>query len=435
MVRTISVTGAVLLLQAVCSLSGESSALAGEKNFTLQQAVEFAQQNNGELKALREEKGIREAGKIKAGLYPNPVLDLDGTTGELSGSPSENSISIGISQEFLTMGKRGKRLQVADKEIEGFGRQIDNSGRLLTEEVKNTFYDLLLAEKRVELAERSIALNNQLLEVTKQRLEAGDIPELEVNLARVEVARSEGRKVEAERELYPAKARLLAIMGLSPDQGAGFSGSLEGKPFTRSLLELKDLALAKRPDVRALDAETAKGDAEIALARAERIPNITAGLGYQRENTAIEVAGSEAKDRDNLIGLKVSIPIPLFDRNQAGIREAQARKGSAENRYIFARTVVGREVEAAYARLTTAEKSLSIYGKDIIPQLEENLKLVQEAYRLGEVGILTVIEEQKKFFDVNDGYLAALYARQTALAKLEAAVGADLILETTGGEK
>jgi len=425
--ETVSVTGTVYLFLACCSLTGATSAAsAADKNFSVQQAVEYSLQNNGDLKALREEKGVREAGKIRADLYPNPVLEMDGTTGEFSGSPSENRISVGISQEFLTMGKRGKRLRVAEKELEGFDRQFDNSGRLLVEEVKATFYDLLLAEKKVELAERSIALNNQLLEVTKQRLEAGDIPELEVNLARVEVARSEGRKVDAERELYPAKARLLALMGLSPDQGAGFSGSLEVKPFTRSLLELKELALAKRPDVRALEVETAKGDAEIALALAGRIPNITAGLGYQRENTAIEVGGNDVKDRDNLIGLKLSIPIPLFDRNQAGIREAQARKGSAKNRYIFARTVVEREVEAAYARLTTTEKSLSIYAKDIIPQLEENLKLVQEAYRLGEVGILTVIEEQKKFFEVNDGYLTALYNRQTALVKLEAAVGETL---------
>ncbi|KAF0220109.1 MAG: cobalt-zinc-cadmium resistance protein [Geobacteraceae bacterium] len=431
MVRTVSVMGALFLFLAVNSLYGESSALAEEKNFTLRQAVEFSLQNNGELKALREEKGVREAGKIKAGLYPNPVLEMDGTTGELSGSPSENSISIGISQEFLTMGKRVKRLRVAEKEIESFDRQVDNSGRLIKEEVKTTFYDLLLAEKRVELAERSIALNNQLLEVAKQRLEAGDIPELEVNLAWVEVARSEGRKIEAERELYPARARLLALMGLPTAEAVNFSGSLDGKPFTKTLGDLKGLALAKRPDIRALEAEKAKNDAEIALAQAERIPNITAGLGYQRENTAIDVAGGEAKDRDNLIGLKLSIPIPLFDRNQAGIREAQARKGSAESRYAFARLTAERQVEAAYARVTTAEKSLSIYAKNIIPQLEENLKLVQEAYRLGEVGILTVIEEQKKFFEVSDGYLTALHDRQSALVKLESVTASEL----TGGEK
>jgi cobalt-zinc-cadmium efflux system outer membrane protein len=429
LVRIDSVTGTVVLFLAVCILTGGTPALAGEKVFNVYQAVEFSLHNNGELKALRDDKGVREAGRIKAGLYPNPVLELEGRTGELTGSRFENSISVGVSQEFLTMGKRGKRLRVAEKEIESFDRQIDNSGRLLEEEVKTIFYDLLLAGKRVELAERSIALTTQLLEVTKLRLEAGDIPELEMNLARVEVARSAGRKVEAERELYPSRARLLALMGLPPNEEASFSGAPEARPFAKNLGELKRWALAKRPDIRALEGEQARGDAEIALARAERIPNVTAGLGYQHENSVVNVGGAEGKNSDNLIGLKISIPIPLFDRNQAGVRVAQARKGSADNRYLFARTVVEREVEGAFARLTAADKTLSIYSRDIIPQLEENLKLVQEAYRLGEVGILAVIEEQKKFFEVNDGYLSALHGRNMAFIKLESAVAVDL----TGG--
>jgi cobalt-zinc-cadmium efflux system outer membrane protein len=424
-----------LLLLAVACITGGTPALAAEKEFTLQQAVEFSLQNNGDLKALREEKGVREAGKIRAGLYPNPLLEMDGTTGELTGSRFENTMSVGVSQEFLTAGKRGKRLQAAMKEIESFDCQVDNSGRLLMEEVKTTFYDLLLAVKRVELAERSIALNGRLLDITRQRFDAGDVPELELNLARVEAARSEGLKAEAERGLYPARARLLSLMGLPVDESANFSGTLEVATLGKTVAELKVLALAKRPDLKALEAEKAKADAEVLLARAERTPNVTLGVGYQYENSAIDVAGDEIKNRDNLIAMKVSIPIPLFDRNQAGIREATARKGSAENRYAFARLAIERQVESAFAGWTSAEKALSIYTRDILPQLEENLKLVQEAYRLGEVGILTVIEEQKKFYEVNDGYLTALYNRRAALVKLEAAVGADINYESVGGEK
>ena len=69
---------------------------------------------------------------------------------------------------------------------------------------------------------------------------------------------------------------------------------------------------------------------------------------------------------------------------------------------------------------------MNIYFKDIIPQVTENLNLVQEAYRMGEVGILAVIEEQQKFIEVNDGYLTALYNWNSAVAKLEAAVGVEL---------
>jgi cobalt-zinc-cadmium efflux system outer membrane protein len=265
----------------------ETTSFAAEKVFDLRQTVEFALQNNGELKALREEKGMREAGKIRAGLFPNPVFEMDGTTGELTGSPFENSLWVGVSQEFLTAGKRGKRMQVAEKEIESFDRQVGNSGRLLIEEVQTTFYDLLLAEKRVDLAKRSVALNNQLLDITRQRFEAGDVPELEVNLARVEVARSEGRKAEAERELYPAKARLLALMGFSQAEEASFNGSLEGKPLQRAG-GVEGLAPGEAARHKGAGVGKGKKRRRNHPAQAGTMPNITAGLGYQRRTQRLK---------------------------------------------------------------------------------------------------------------------------------------------------
>ncbi|WP_272946183.1 TolC family protein [Geobacter sp. OR-1] len=87
---------------------------------------------------------------------------------------------------------------------------------------------------------------------------------------------------------------------------------------------------------------------------------------------------------------------------------------------------VEREIETACANLQNSEKILSLYTTSIIPQLEENLQLTREAYSLGEVGILAVIQEQKKFFEINEGYLSALHDRQTAMVRLEAAVGSAL---------
>ena len=137
----------------------------------------------------------------------------------------------------------------------------------------------------------------------------------------------------------------------------------------------------------------------------------------------------EGEDTAYTIGLKLSMPIPLFDRNQAGVQEARAKRNSTESRLTAATRNVEREVETAYASFLNAEKVLALFKSNIIPQLEENLELTQEAYRLGEVGIQAVIQEQKKFFEVNDSYLTALHNRQTALVKLETAVATEL----TGG--
>lgn len=400
---------------------------------TLPQAVEYALANNGELKALRAEKEVARAGLERAVLFPNPTLELSGDTGALTGSSDESVVSVGLSQEFLTGGKRGKRQTVAEREMEAVHHQVADRERLLALEVKSTYFELTLTQKRRELAQRAIDLNGKLLEITQERLAAGDIPELEVNLARVELARSEGRKIEAERELSPLLARLRTLLGVPAGEEVEFIGVGERKPLGVSQEEVSRLALGNRPDLKNFEAARAKGNAEVELAEAERLPNVTLGLGYTHERSVDATGTAEEKSRDNFLGAKISIPLPLFDRNQAGIREARARKQSAESRLEFARMSIEREIAGDYARLAAAEKSLDLYATGILPQLEENLKLVQEAYQLGEVGILAVIEEQKKYIEVNDGYLAALADRQTALARLEASAGVDFQNKTSGG--
>lgn len=427
---TVFAKKAPLLVPGILCLLTSAPAWAETQKLALPQVVEFSLRNNGDLKSFHEEKGIRDAGKIRAGLLPNPTLELEGGTGALTGSSAENSLSLGISQEFLLAGKREKRLASAELELEMYRWHLADRERMLREEVQTAFYDVILAQQRIALADRAIALNSQLLDVTNERLAAGDIPELEMNLVKVELARGEGSRIDAEKALTQNQAKLWTLMGLPLGETLAIVGALEAEISTmKNLVELKQLAHGKRPDLKALEAEKSRGEADIVLARAESIPNLTAGLAIKRDTTTMEVGGIEGKDTAYTIGLKLSMPIPLFDKNQSGVQEARAKRSSTESRLTAAARNAEREVETAYAGFLNAEKVLSLYKANIIPQLEENLKLTQEAYRLGEVGILAVIQEQKKFFEVNDGYLTALHSRRVALTKLETAVATDL----TGG--
>lgn len=424
---TVFTRGAWLLVPGFLCLFMSTSACANGQTLSLFQAVEYSLQNNGEIKALREEKGIREAAKVKAGLLPNPTLEMDGGSGALTGNSAENNLSLGVSQEILLAGKREKRLTIAERELEMYRWQLMDRERLLRDEVKSTFYDLVLAEKRLKLSKSFISLNQQLFDVTKERLKHNDIPELEVNLAQVELARSAGKKMEAEKKLKQDQAKLFQLMGLPLGENPAMSGEFSKRIFLKKdLVVLKRLAYENRPDIKALKAEKIRGDSGITLAEAEKIPNLTAGLAVKRDTTSNEFGGVQESDTAYTVGLKLSVPIPLFDRNQAGIQEAHAKKSSAETRLLSVIQRVERETETAHADFLNAESILAMYQADILTQLEKNLKLTQEAYRLGEVGILAVIEEQKKFFEVNDGYLTALRDRQTALLKLETAVATDL---------
>src|SRR3972149_6185570 len=153
-----------------------ATASAAEKVFGLAEVLSHALENNGEIKALRAERGLREAAKIRAGLLPNPSLEFEGAGDFLFANEGERSFSAAYSQEMLTAGKRTKRLKVAGKDLEEYGHRIADAERLLAEEVKIAFYDLLLVEDRLKLAGRFVEINEQLLRIARDRLEAGGIP-------------------------------------------------------------------------------------------------------------------------------------------------------------------------------------------------------------------------------------------------------------------
>jgi cobalt-zinc-cadmium efflux system outer membrane protein len=190
--------------------------------------------------------------------------------------------------------------------------------------------------------------------------------------------------------------------------------------------DLVKRALASRPDLRALALEHDKAETDSRLAKAEALPNLTAGLFVQWQRGSTEVGGMSSTSSDTQLGLRLSMPIPVFDRNSGGKAAAQARLDAADSRRLALERSITAEVEGSMARYSSSVRILELFEKGVIPQLSENLKLTQEAYRLGELGILSVIDEQKKFFEVNDSYLAALHGRRAALIKLETAVATDL---------
>lgn len=401
-----------------------SSAVADDlRPLSLTRALSLAFEGNGELRALKEERGIHEGGRLTATAWPNPLLEVEGSSGAPFGSGEDYGVSVGLSQEIVTAGKTAWRREVSDRSLEAYRWRLADRERLLAEEVTIAYRELQFSLKRRELAVTARELSRQLLAVASERFTAGDIPELELNLARVELARSEGRILDAERELLPAEARLATLLGFGPDAEVAVEPLAAPLSVSPVLADLFDGLERRRPDLRALAAERDRGTAEQEAARAERIPNVTATLFYRHDEMTFEIDRQQGLKRDDTLGLKFSIPLPLFDRNRGRIREAASRTAKSEREYEAALAMARREVATAHARLLSADKVVVLYRRDILPQLEENLRLMREAYQLGEVGILSVIEEQRKFLEVQDGYLNDMAAGCIARARLAAAAG------------
>ncbi len=397
---------------------------------SINEIVSLALKHNAELAALEKEVSAKQSLAVQAGIISNPTLELQGITGSLTGNPGERSVSIGVNQEFSLNGKLRLRREAMQREAEIVQRQWDNTVRLLKDEAATLALELILADRRSELAAGQVALNQELVRISDERFKAGDIPELELNLARVELARAESRLLEVERERIPLRIKIASLTGLK-ENDINVPDKFAAPKQSDNTPELIKKALFSRPDLQALMREHDKAEIETRLAGAEALPNLTAGLFVQWQRGTTEVGGMSSTSNDTQLGLRLSMPIPLFDRNQGGRAAARARLDAADSRRLALERSIIAEVEAAASRLSSSEKILEQFEKGIIPQLTENLKLTQEAYRIGEVGILSVIDEQKKFFEVNDSYLSVLHNRRVACIKLETAIASEL----TGGVK
>lgn len=390
--------------------------------------ITLALKQSAELSALAKEVGAQQSLALQAGTRSNPTLELQGSTGSLTGSPEEHTVSIGINQEFSLHGKLRLRREAGQREAEALRHQRDNTARMLRDEIATLALDYLLASKRHELAMDLVKLNRELASVAEERFKAGDIPELELNLAKVELIRAESRQLELEREKAPLRIRIASLSGLK-EADIVLSDTFSAPSLTSSPHELVKKALTARPDLRAVACQRDRADTEQRLAEVEALPNLTAGLFVQWQHGSTELGGLSSSSSDTQLGVRLSMPIPVFDRNRGGQAAARARLSAADSRRLALERSITAEVEAAAARLSASERILTLFTQGIIPQLQENLKLTREAYRIGEIGILAVIDEQKKFFDVNDGYLSAQHGTRVAAIKLESAVASEL----TGG--
>lgn len=397
--------------------------------FTLSRAVAEALRNNGELLALRDELGIAEAEAGRAGLHPDPVLEFGLDTGKFTGSDGEERFSAGISREFLTFGKKRLRGTVAGKVSDAARERVRNAERLLALDVKERFHGLTLAREQMELARKAVALDRELARVAEERFLAGDIAEIEVSLARMEEHRTRQRVIAAEAAVAAQRAGLAQSLGLPAGTVLEIAAAPAGKLAALDPSVLAEQALRQRPDLIALALEQESTDATVELARAERWPNVTAGIVYSHERSSEGDGSLEERTTDELLGFRLSVPFPSPARREALLREATARQNGAARRLAAQCAAIIREIEVATARLAAAEDALRLYQSDMLPRQEENLHTVREAYRLGEVGILNVIEEQRRHSQVNSDYLTALHGRDIAVAQLEAAAGIELARE------
>jgi len=391
------------------------------------QLAQTAIVQNKSLQAAREQ--LRQAeGRLKqAQLRPNPTLDVSRTTDVLFANEGETGFGITLSQPFELGGKRGKRMQVAEAEVELAKAAIADTERQLMGQLRTAYLRAAETSARLNFFERSRGLNQQMAQVMAVRLSSGDASRLESHLLQAENNRVEAQRLSAEGELVQEMLELRKLAGMSPTE----SISLQSLPTTVVALretetDLIETAFRNRPDLRAARVREALANAGVLLARAQVAPTIVGFVRYGRDPN-ISSFGTATQprtfERDSVLEFGVSIPLPLWNREQGNIREAASRVSQATAEREALENTIRMEVTAASRRYESATRSLDLIRSGVVSETEAGFSITQRAYRLGDAKLTDVIFQQRSLIEAQMAELVAQAELEIAQANLELALG------------
>ncbi len=377
----------------------------------LDSAIKSAINENPALKVIREKSKVAKAQLDGMPLLSNPELESE----YVSGIHGEQVVE--LSKSFEIGGQRRHRKSIAMMNLEKINLELTHESQKLTSSVKLAFYQLVIVQEKLKLAEEIVKHNQQILNMARLQYETGDISVTQVALANIQLQTAIRETTTLESNLLLAQLRLNGLMGAPLDAKPVASGDIPEKLSKSLKLEtLKLHALENRADLLSHRLNVQLTESAYRLAKGANIPDLRIGGSAERS------VGQYG------YGVKFSLQIPIFDRNRAEIdaTKAQIQVDVADITHV--EKLISSEVIAAYITLNAAEKTLKFYEGDLLKLLNENLTLTRAAYELGEAQLLEVLLLQNEFVKTRFSYLDALETYHKAVTELETTIGTSIEL-------
>lgn len=399
------------LLWLACAVAPALAQRPLPAELTLPQALQLALAHNPELAAAAAEVQIKDGDRRQAGLLPNPELSLElenfAGQGELRGTDGAEA-TLQLSQLLELGGKRDRRQQLAAREQAIAEQELLGQHLAITAATRKAFVQLLAAQQGLALAEEQVRLAEGVFATVEARVDGGKVPAVERQRAEVTLAVARSAAVQAGLALSGAQQELALQWGGAEPLTPTALGTLEALPDLPTLATLT-ARLDQTPEAARWQQQTAAGQARIALAQASAIPDLTLSLGlrqFQQSDDTAMLAG-------------VSLPLPLFDRNQGGIAAAGAALNQNRHRQQAALAQSRSALASGHAALVAAHGQAGVLREQVLPAAQRVFEAAELGYQVGKFDYLTVLDAQRSLFEVRGQYLQALTAAQLALADLE----------------
>ena len=334
--------------------------------------------------------------QIQAGLYPNPTIGYDG--GEIGNNGTAGFQGGFLSQQIVTGGKRGLNREVAGHEIVQVERQLEAQRYRVTSDVRIQFYNVLVAQRTVELSGEILKYGEQGVATTEKLLGAREISGVDLLQARIEADTAKIACENANQRYWGAWRRLTTVAGIPGTKPVFLVGNLETGTPQLTWEESLGRLLACSPELAAARAGAERARAAMARAEAEPIPNLELRTGVQHSY----------ESGYNVANVGIGFSIPIYDRNQGAIRQARADLSVAQTEVHRVELDLQNRLAISFERYATARNQVEKYVKDILPNSRKSLELVATGYRQGEFNFLILLTTQRTYAQTNLAYINSL---------------------------
>ena len=397
---------------AVGERAPQSAAAAAAEPLSLAKAIELALEGNPEVAAAKRQWEATEGQVLQGRSRPNPELaySLEDTRSKTRKQSWQLNLPVELG------GKRAARTKAAEKTREQAQAQLAELQATVRANVAAAYFDVLTAQERLVLARDSAALAKSSTDTVSKRVAAGKVSPVEESKARVAEAGVRVELAQAASEQRNALSRLFALLGRIDAPYTVLEGKAENLPSVPSLADLQPL-ISSAPGVVLARIEVDRRKALTALEQSKRVPDVTVSVGMQRSN----------ETQRNVLLFGVSVPLPIFDRNQGNLLEALKLEDKARDELQAATVRLHSEVAQARERLSTITAEVQSLQQDVLPGAKSAYDAATIGFENGKFNFLEVLDAQRTYFTAKSQYLKALGEAHRAAADIDRLLGASMV--------
>lgn len=391
---------------AAASLSPASA--WAQTSLTLELALEQASSRSPTIAAASKEVEATEGAVRQAGAWRNP--ELNATVEDTRSATRTTTATLDIPLELG--GKRSSRVNAAERARDVAVAELAGARAELKSRVLAAYFGVVVAQERSRLASASADLASRGAQAVARRVAAGKVSPVEETRSRIDLANAQLEAVEAAAGLQTAKSTLAVVIGDSQPLFDTVARDMDTVPTRPSFQDLLAL-LESSPSLAAARAEVERRRSLVDVERARARPDVTLSVGARRDD--------ERGRTQAVVGF--SVPLPLFDRNQAAVLEASRRADKASDELQASRLQLIGQLQEASNRLTVAGQSLKTLQQVVLPSAEGAYEAASKGFEAGKFGYLEVLDAQRSVLQARTRYLDTLAAAYQAAALIDRIVG------------